>query len=70
MPKMNVGIKTQSKLVSNEALNKFLLSISHASKSKVDLVADLMESIYKNMGHTVSKDEPDQANTLVFKQTI
>jgi phospholipase/carboxylesterase len=30
--------------------------------------ATLTESIYKNMGHTVSQNELDQANTLVFKQ--
>jgi len=30
--------------------------------------ADLTESIYKNMGHTIIQDELDQANTLVFKQ--
>ncbi len=32
--------------------------------------ADLTESIYKNMGHTVSQDELDQANTLIFKQKL
>jgi phospholipase/carboxylesterase len=35
-----------------------------------NLGADLTESIYKNMGHTVNQDELDQANTLVFKQTL
>ena len=32
--------------------------------------ADLTESIYKNMGHTVNQDELDQANKLVFNQTL
>jgi phospholipase/carboxylesterase len=34
------------------------------------LGANLTESIYKNMGHTVTQDELNQANTLVFKQTL
>lgn len=29
--------------------------------------ADVTEKVYLNMGHTVSKDEIDQANKLVFK---
>jgi phospholipase/carboxylesterase len=32
--------------------------------------ADLTESIYKNMGHTVSQDELDRANTFIFKQAL
>ena len=31
------------------------------------LHADVTEKVYPNMGHTVSKDEIDQANKLVFK---
>jgi phospholipase/carboxylesterase len=32
--------------------------------------ADLTESIYKNMGHTVNQDELDKANTLIFKHML
>jgi hypothetical protein len=31
---------------------------------------DLTESIYKNMGHTVSQDELDKANELIFEKSL
>jgi phospholipase/carboxylesterase len=32
-----------------------------------DMQADVTEKVYHNMGHTISQDEIDQANKLVFK---
>jgi phospholipase/carboxylesterase len=34
------------------------------------LGADLTESIYKNMGHTVSQGELDKANELIFEKSL
>ncbi|HET7002374.1 MAG TPA: phospholipase, partial [Puia sp.] len=33
-----------------------------------EMGADLIECIYKNMGHTINQDELDQANRMIFKQ--
>ena len=42
---MDIGIKAKSEPVRNEALNKVLLSLSHAIASKVDLVQVIQHSL-------------------------